>query len=271
MPKDNRVVWHWHQLRHTFACRYLERGGSLAALQRMLGHSTSRMTERYAGLSDEALFADLERVERRTAGARQDRPRRNRAAHVAAAHEVASGRYSRRASGRTRGPWRAKRQRNWSQTWSHPCSGKHKSARDRLLGGCDNSCKTVIHRFESGWRLQHSQAIEEVSRQESTKRPSGLGPAGARAAFTRDVASHTRPWARAAPFFFEPQSIGALMRPSGWWAKSPILGLAGVPGIGCGSWFGNRCQRTGFGLVQDPITGAASLITSSVIRCPSRE
>ena len=90
MPKDNRVVWHWHQLRHTFACRYLERGGSLAALQRMLGHSTSRMTERYAGLSDEALFADLERVERRTAGARQDRPRRNRAAHVAAAHEVAS-------------------------------------------------------------------------------------------------------------------------------------------------------------------------------------
>ncbi|MDZ4803385.1 MAG: tyrosine-type recombinase/integrase [Candidatus Eisenbacteria bacterium] len=63
MPEDNKVNWHWHQLRHTFACRYLERGGSLAALQRMLGHSTSRMTERYAGLSDAALFADLDRVE----------------------------------------------------------------------------------------------------------------------------------------------------------------------------------------------------------------
>lgn len=63
MPEDNQVTWHWHQLRHTFACRYLERGGSLAALQRMLGHSTSRMTERYAGLSDAALFADLDRVE----------------------------------------------------------------------------------------------------------------------------------------------------------------------------------------------------------------
>lgn len=63
MPVDNRIRWHWHQLRHTFACRYLERGGSLAALQRLLGHSTSRMTERYAGLSDVALFADVERVD----------------------------------------------------------------------------------------------------------------------------------------------------------------------------------------------------------------
>lgn len=64
MPEDIRIRWHWHQLRHTFACRYLERGGSLAALQRLLGHSTSRMTERYAGLSDTALFADVERVDK---------------------------------------------------------------------------------------------------------------------------------------------------------------------------------------------------------------
>jgi integrase len=83
MPKDDRVVWHWHQLRHTFACRYLERGGSLAAFQRMLGHSTSRMTERYASLSDEALFADLDRVERATVPARGRRPGRDREAHVA--------------------------------------------------------------------------------------------------------------------------------------------------------------------------------------------
>jgi integrase len=70
MPEDNRVRWHWHQLRHTFASRYVERGGNLVALQRMLGHSTSRMTERYASLSDAALFADLERIENAQAAAR---------------------------------------------------------------------------------------------------------------------------------------------------------------------------------------------------------
>jgi len=71
MPEENRVRWHWHQLRHTFASRYVERGGNLVALQRMLGHTTSRMTERYASLSDAALFADLERIESAQAAARQ--------------------------------------------------------------------------------------------------------------------------------------------------------------------------------------------------------
>ena len=70
MPEYNRVCWHWHQLRHTFATRYLESGGSLAALQRILGHSTSRMTERYASLSDKAVFADLDRVESNRRSAR---------------------------------------------------------------------------------------------------------------------------------------------------------------------------------------------------------
>jgi len=49
----------------------VERGGNLVALQRMLGHTTSRMTERYASLSDAALFADLERIENAQAAARQ--------------------------------------------------------------------------------------------------------------------------------------------------------------------------------------------------------
>lgn len=89
MPEDNRVIWHWHQLRHTFACRYLERGGSLAALQRILGHSTSRMTERYAGLSDAALFADLDRVENGAASAQRRRTRRDRATHVAPVRKIA--------------------------------------------------------------------------------------------------------------------------------------------------------------------------------------
>lgn len=90
MPEGNRVLWHWHQLRHTFACRYLERGGSLAALQRMLGHSTSRMTERYASLSDSALFADLDRVEGGAAVARRRSPGRDGAAHVAPVRKVAA-------------------------------------------------------------------------------------------------------------------------------------------------------------------------------------
>lgn len=55
-------AWHWHQLRHTFACRYLEAGGRLAALQRILGHATSKMTEHYSRLSDESVLDDAERI-----------------------------------------------------------------------------------------------------------------------------------------------------------------------------------------------------------------
>jgi len=54
--------WHFHQLRHTFACRWLDAGGSLPALQAILGHSTVRLTERYAKLSDRAMFAEADRV-----------------------------------------------------------------------------------------------------------------------------------------------------------------------------------------------------------------
>ena len=59
------VKWHFHQLRHTFACRWLEAGGSKEALQRILGHSTIRLTERYGALGDEAVFSEAERVGRR--------------------------------------------------------------------------------------------------------------------------------------------------------------------------------------------------------------
>ena len=54
--------FHVHQTRHTFACQWLERGGSLAALQQVLGHASIVTTQRYARLTDEAVMREAGRI-----------------------------------------------------------------------------------------------------------------------------------------------------------------------------------------------------------------
>lgn len=54
--------FHVHQLRHTFACKWIERGGSLPALQQILGHVSIVTTQHYARLSDEAVRREAARI-----------------------------------------------------------------------------------------------------------------------------------------------------------------------------------------------------------------
>ena len=61
--KKAGVKWNWHQLRHTFASEWLEKGGSIETLSLMLGHSSVKVTERYGRISDPAMFAEVRRVE----------------------------------------------------------------------------------------------------------------------------------------------------------------------------------------------------------------
>jgi integrase len=60
--------FHVHQTRHTFACQWLERGGSIVALQQILGHASIETTQRYARLSDEIVMREAKRLEGGCAG-----------------------------------------------------------------------------------------------------------------------------------------------------------------------------------------------------------
>jgi len=50
------------QLRHTYGCRYIEDGGELAMLSKILGHSSTEMTERYAAADRKAVRRDADQV-----------------------------------------------------------------------------------------------------------------------------------------------------------------------------------------------------------------
>jgi integrase len=51
-----------HQMRHTYASQWVERGGSLPALQLILGHASIVTTQQYARLTDEAVMREARRV-----------------------------------------------------------------------------------------------------------------------------------------------------------------------------------------------------------------
>lgn len=61
-PLANIPTFHVHQLRHTFACQWLEKGRSIEALKHVLGHSSVSTTERYGGLSSDALMREVQRT-----------------------------------------------------------------------------------------------------------------------------------------------------------------------------------------------------------------
>jgi len=55
---------HFHDLRHSFASWFVMRGGSLQALQAILGHADIKMTLRYAHLAPDHLRTEMSRTER---------------------------------------------------------------------------------------------------------------------------------------------------------------------------------------------------------------
>jgi integrase len=56
------VQCRWHDLRHTFATRWLRRGGQLHTLQKMLGHSSITLTMRYTYVANDDVHREAARI-----------------------------------------------------------------------------------------------------------------------------------------------------------------------------------------------------------------
>lgn len=69
------VSCRWHDLRHTFATRWLRDGGEIAVLQRILGHSNLQTTMRYAHVVTETMHHQMRKI---------DAARANEKAHIEA-------------------------------------------------------------------------------------------------------------------------------------------------------------------------------------------
>lgn len=63
-----------HDLRHTFASHYMMRGGSLKALQEILGHKNIKMTMRYAHLSKEFAREEIQIMNGLTSSQKKEAP-----------------------------------------------------------------------------------------------------------------------------------------------------------------------------------------------------
>ena len=55
-------AFRWHDLRHTFATRFLEAGGSIIELQRILGHSQLSTTMRYAHARQDRIQSVMDKL-----------------------------------------------------------------------------------------------------------------------------------------------------------------------------------------------------------------
>jgi site-specific recombinase XerC len=65
MAKAGIVDCHFHDLRHTFATRLVQSGVDLYKVQRLLGHKSPPMTQRYAHHYPESLRDGAEILDRR--------------------------------------------------------------------------------------------------------------------------------------------------------------------------------------------------------------
>jgi len=68
IEKKTGIHFRFHDLRHTFAVRYVQGGGSLAMLRKILGHGSLKMVIRYADPAEEAIADDAERAWRNRTG-----------------------------------------------------------------------------------------------------------------------------------------------------------------------------------------------------------